>query len=89
MWYVGPDGTVYEHLPDSGNCYTSPDFVDLRECNPIHINDQQKSPLDSIMKMRETEARIKQEEAKASYWKAKAENERRKNSPLHGGDFWP
>jgi hypothetical protein len=82
-WYVGPDGTVYEHLPGVEQCYESPNFIDLGDCgvSQIHLNNQFTSRLDNFMKMRETEARIKQEEAKAAYMKAKAENEKRKNNP--------
>jgi len=84
-WYVGPDGTVYEHLPGNENCYGSQDFVDLPDCGetPIPQYSQPSSPLDNLLKMRETEARIKQEEAKAAYWKARAENEKRKNNLWH------
>jgi hypothetical protein len=85
MWYVSPDGTVYEHLPGSENCYESPEFVTLHDCgeSPISPHNQTVSPFDNLMKMRESEARVKQEEAKAAYWKAKAENEKRKNNPWH------
>lgn len=83
MWYVGPDGTVYEHLPGSESCSESPDFVDLRDCSesPTNILDQSNKLSDRIMKMRESEARVKRDEAMADYLKAKAQSEKRKNNP--------
>lgn len=79
MWWVAPDGTVYDHPP-----WEEPPFEHIEGSSPL-FTPPENNIFQDWQKRRESEARIKRDEAQAKYWEEKAKSEKSKrqnNNPF-------